>query len=113
MTSRISIRGSRLIEEALMVCVLDEASPETRTEIIRESLTGRCENRWADKSQQLIYFKNLTVGSSSDHTPFDGMVPISISHWAHLSTMIDELNDKPMGTVRPSNLREPVNIDFE
>lgn len=96
-----------------MVCILDEACPETRTEIMRESLKGRCENRWADKSLQLIFFKNLTVGSSSDHTPFDGMVPICVSHWAHLSIMIDDLNDKPMGPVRPANLKEPLNIDFE
>ncbi|XP_003743510.1 peroxisomal carnitine O-octanoyltransferase [Galendromus occidentalis] len=111
--SRANAEKLKLIEDALMVCVLDETSPETRTEIMRESIKGRCEDRWADKSLQLIFFKNLTVGSSSDHSPFDGMVPICVSHWAHLSTMIDDLNDQPMGPVRPTNLREPINIDFE
>lgn len=96
-----------------MVCVLDEASPANRTDVIAESLKGRCADRWADKGEQVIFFSNLTVGSSSDHTPVDGMVPICLSHWAHLSTLIDDLNQQSMGPVRPANLKEPVYIDFQ
>lgn len=96
-----------------MVCVLDETSPVTRSEIMAESLAGRCADRWADKGLEIIFFANLNVGTNSDHTPVDGMVPICLAHWAHLSTLIDDLNRQPMGPVRPANLKEPVYIDFQ
>ncbi|XP_022687941.1 peroxisomal carnitine O-octanoyltransferase-like isoform X1 [Varroa jacobsoni] len=102
-----------VIEESLMVCVLDETSPVTRSEIMTESLAGRCADRWADKGLEIIFFANLNVGTNSDHTPVDGMVPICLAHWAHLSTLIDDLNRQPMGPVRPANLKEPVYIDFQ
>lgn len=96
-----------------MVCVLDEESPMTRTEILNESCKGRCTDRWADKGLQLIFFANKSVGTTADHSPVDGMVPLCLSHWAHLSTIIDDLNHQPPGPVRPANLKDPFYVDFQ
>lgn len=80
-----NVRSLALVEDAMFVLVMDDASPSNRQEVLTECLKGDCTNRWIDKSYSLIVFKNLTMGSSADHTPFDGMVPVSGAHFVHLT----------------------------
>ena len=37
--------------------------------------------RWADKSLSVIMFENGQGGVNSDHTPFDAMVNVVMSHF--------------------------------
>lgn len=98
------------IEDALFVLVLDDASPVNRTEVLSECLKGDCSNRWADKSYSLIIFRNLTVGSAADHTPFDGMVPVSCAHFVHLCHLEGMQPDFDAAPVR--HLPLPEHLDF-
>lgn len=103
-------RNLETIEHSLFVLVLDDASPENRQEVVIESLKGDCSNRWVDKSYSLIVFKNLTIGSSADHTPFDGMVPVSCAHYAHLSHIAQD-EDASENEIR-GPLPEPEHLEF-
>ncbi|XP_064456216.1 peroxisomal carnitine O-octanoyltransferase-like isoform X2 [Ornithodoros turicata] len=103
-------RNLQMIEDALLVVVLDNAAPENRTEVMTQCLMGDCSNRWADKSYTMIVYKNLTIGSAADHTPFDGMVPVSVGHYAHLCHL-EGLADNAEGT--PSHPQPlPKNLKF-
>lgn len=104
-------RCLRLIEDAMFVLVMDDASPKNRQEVMSECLKGDCTNRWLDKSYSVIVFKNLTLGSSADHTPFDGMVPVTCAHYVHLTYLATKLNPDD-GTVRAA-LPEPEELQFQ
>lgn len=73
------------IDTALLVFSLDDNEPLTLTETLRGTMCGDSCNRWADKSQTCITFRNGTVGVISDHTPFDGLVSVIAGHYAYLS----------------------------
>ncbi|XP_077513846.1 carnitine O-octanoyltransferase isoform X2 [Amblyomma americanum] len=85
-------RSLRLIEDSMFAIVIDDASPTNRKEVMTECLKGDCTNRWVDKSYSFIVFENLTLGSSADHTPFDGMVPVTCAHFVHLTYLATRHN---------------------
>ncbi|KFM68406.1 Peroxisomal carnitine O-octanoyltransferase, partial [Stegodyphus mimosarum] len=73
------------INTALSIIVLDDAEPTDLTRIVRETLAGDGSNRWADKSVTNLIFNNGAFGLISDHTPFDGLVPVVAGHFTYLS----------------------------
>ncbi|XP_054716544.1 peroxisomal carnitine O-octanoyltransferase-like [Uloborus diversus] len=73
------------IDTALCVIVLDDEEPYSLTEIVKETLAGDVNNRWADKSVSNLMFKNGMFGLISDHTPFDGLVPVVGGHFVYSS----------------------------
>ncbi|GFU17044.1 peroxisomal carnitine O-octanoyltransferase [Nephila pilipes] len=73
------------IDTALGIVVLDDAEPTDLTGICTQTLAGDALNRWADKSISSIVFKNGTFGLISDHTPFDGLVPVVVNHFVYSS----------------------------
>lgn len=73
------------INTALFVFVLNDGEPTTSSDILRVTLCGDSANRWADKSLTCLMNENGTVGVISDHTPFDGLVPVVGGHFAYLS----------------------------
>ncbi|KAA1249472.1 choline/carnitine O-acyltransferase [Mycobacterium simiae] len=60
------------IERALFVVVLDDAAPESLTELARTTLCGTGTNRWLDKSMQLVVFANGRIGGLMEHSRGDG-----------------------------------------
>ncbi|XP_015905270.1 peroxisomal carnitine O-octanoyltransferase isoform X1 [Parasteatoda tepidariorum] len=73
------------ISSALTVVVLDDAEPVGLASIAESLLTGDPSNRWADKSSVFVIHKNGSVGLISDHTAFDGLVPVVGNHFAFSS----------------------------
>ncbi|XP_022250170.1 peroxisomal carnitine O-octanoyltransferase-like isoform X1 [Limulus polyphemus] len=98
------------IEDAISVLVIDENEPQTETEALLESLTGNCFNRWADKSVTNIFFNNGRLGFSADHTPFDGLVTMVMSHYIHLA--IVECGGIWKGKKTVKTLKAPKRLEF-
>lgn len=73
------------IDTALFVFALDDAAPVTLTEYLQNTMGGDSANRWADKSITSITNANGTVGVITDHSPFDGLVPVVAGHFVYLS----------------------------
>ncbi len=62
------------IETALFVVCLDDAAPQTLTETARVMMHGNGNNRWFDKSLQLIVCPNAKYGICAEHSGLDGSV---------------------------------------
>ncbi|XP_015752123.1 PREDICTED: peroxisomal carnitine O-octanoyltransferase-like [Acropora digitifera] len=75
--NRSNQRNLDVIETSLFSLVLDETSPVTDLEVLVESLTGGCRNRWFDKSLSILAFKSGMFGTNCDHAPFDAIVEIN------------------------------------
>lgn len=103
-------RCLQLIEDSMFVIVMDDASPMNRQEVMSECLKGDPMNRWLDKSYTFVVFRNLALGSSADHTPFDGMVPVTCAHYVHLTYLATKHNPDD-GTVRAA-LPMPEELQF-
>ncbi|GIX67153.1 peroxisomal carnitine O-octanoyltransferase [Caerostris extrusa] len=73
------------IEKALTVVVLDDSEPSDLSNVCMDTIAGDPSNRWADKSVVHVIFKNGTFGLISDHTPFDGLVPVVANHFVFSS----------------------------
>ncbi|KAG8179267.1 hypothetical protein JTE90_026731 [Oedothorax gibbosus] len=73
------------INSALFVVVLDDAEPDNETDVTKCTLTGDPCNRWSDKSVANILFNNGAFGLISDHTPYDGLVPVVVNHYFYVS----------------------------
>lgn len=76
------------ISKALSVLVLQDDEPDSNDELLRISMCGDPNNRWADKSITSIAFKNGTFGANADHTPYDGFCTGIMTHY--LMTSVEE-----------------------
>lgn len=76
--NRINEKNLDIIETSLFALVLDEASPVSNTETIREAVVGDCTNRWFDKSFSMLAFRSGLFGVHCDHAPFDGIAEITV-----------------------------------
>lgn len=71
------------IDNALFVISLEtDESPLNRTETFERIFTSKKGMRFADKSLNMVYFKNGQIGALWDHTPFDGFAAGVLSHFA-------------------------------
>jgi carnitine O-palmitoyltransferase 1 len=50
-----------MIDKALFMVILDDAAPDTLSEVGKQSLHGKGWNRWFDKSINLIFYANGKV----------------------------------------------------
>lgn len=58
---RYTCIAPQMIDKALFMVVLDDAKPETLSEVGHQSLHGTGSNRWYDKSINLIFYANGKV----------------------------------------------------
>ncbi len=63
-----------VIDTALFVVCLDDSSPQNLTETARSMMHGDGNNRWFDKSLQLIVCPNGKYGVCAEHSGLDGSV---------------------------------------
>lgn len=61
-----------MIEAASFVVCLDEASPTTPEERIKQLILGDGLNRWYDKLVQIVVCSNAETGFVTDHSKLDG-----------------------------------------
>ncbi|XP_062479637.1 peroxisomal carnitine O-octanoyltransferase isoform X2 [Pezoporus occidentalis] len=69
-------------------------------EVTRMGLTGDPTVRWGDKSYSSIFFSNGTCSAFCDHSPFDAMALISMSHYTEKNILENGGKWKGSGTVR-------------
>jgi hypothetical protein len=53
-----------MIDKALFMVILDDATPDTLSEVGKQSLHGKGWNRWFDKSINFIFYTNGKVCST-------------------------------------------------
>ncbi|XP_061202088.1 peroxisomal carnitine O-octanoyltransferase isoform X1 [Neopsephotus bourkii] len=92
------------IQRSLFAICLEDSSPhatpENYSEVTRMGLTGDPTVRWGDKSYSSIFFSNGTCSAFCDHSPFDAMALISMSHFAEKKILENEGKWKGSDTVR-------------
>lgn len=67
-------RSLDAIENAILVLVLDDSSPETWTEKGKALIHGSGANRWFDKSLTVVAFENGGIGMNCEHAWADAPV---------------------------------------
>lgn len=55
-----------IIEKSLFVLILDDATPDVDAEVLNSNIGENYKNRWADKSMNIIIYKNGRIGTLSD-----------------------------------------------
>ncbi|CAL1262005.1 unnamed protein product [Larinioides sclopetarius] len=99
------------IDKALTVVAFDDAEPTDFTGMCRETLTGEPNKLWADKSTNNVIYNNGTFSQISDHTPFDGLVPVVANHFVYSS--LDECGGVWKGSKTVGrDLLPPRRLDF-
>ncbi|KAM4685371.1 peroxisomal carnitine O-octanoyltransferase [Amazona ochrocephala] len=92
------------IQRSLFAICLDDSSPhatpENYTEVSRLTLGGDPTVRWGDKSYSSIFFSNGIFSAFCDHSPFDAMALISMSHYTEKNILENEGKWKGSNTVR-------------
>ncbi|KAF2366651.1 Acyltransferase ChoActase/COT/CPT [Trinorchestia longiramus] len=90
-----------LIESAMFVVVLDNAEPANMNEVFWESVCGDTSNRWADKSFSIVVTRNGYALSNNDHTPYDAMVLVVLTHFGQRLNEAVDLRAVGRAGVRP------------
>jgi hypothetical protein len=84
------------IERALFVAVLDDAAPESLTDLARTTLCGTGSNRWLDKSMHVVVFANGRMGGVMEHSRGDGeAVMLLVEHCLLYEQRMAPLFDTP------------------
>ncbi|KAH6652982.1 putative polyketide synthase [Truncatella angustata] len=73
----------QVIEEAIFVVCLDDASPETNEQHVRQAYLGTGFNRWMDKSTQFIVMANGKSSFILEHGAIDGITANRLSERVH------------------------------
>ncbi|MCQ4365325.1 choline/carnitine O-acyltransferase [Mycobacterium gordonae] len=98
------------IERALFVVVLDEAEPESLTELGRATLCGSGVDRWLDKSMHLVVFANGRMGGLMEHSRGDGeAVTLLLEHVLQYERRMATTFDDPPASPPVS----PRHLEFE
>lgn len=98
------------IERALFVVVLDDAAPESLTQLARTTLCGTGANRWLDKSMHLVVFANGRIGGLMEHSRGDGeAVTLLLEHMLLDERRTANLFDEPP----TSPLSPPRRLEFD
>ncbi|XP_071451715.1 peroxisomal carnitine O-octanoyltransferase-like isoform X3 [Hetaerina americana] len=100
-----------LIDTAMFVLILENGSVDCETAVIHRSLCGDPQNRWVDKSLNMIFFENSVVGAICDHAQYDGMVSIQTFHYVYLA--ICEIKGKWDGNGTIRDLPLPKELEFD
>lgn len=87
-----NMKNLDLIESAMFVFVLDENCPSNHQEAVWEGLCGEAVNRWADKSMSAILTRNGYIFSNNDHSPYDAMVTVIMTHYQLL--MLEHMGER-------------------
>ncbi|CAF1274412.1 unnamed protein product [Adineta steineri] len=75
------------IEQALLVFALDDDNPENFTELAHIGMLKNPRSRWFDRSIVYIITRNGLVVTNSDHSAFEGSIPLQIGD--HIQYLID------------------------
>lgn len=79
------------IDNAIFVITLETGeAPLNRTEALRKTFASESGMRIADKSINMVYFKNGHIGALFDHTPFDGFVAGVLTHFVYSNIKKDK-----------------------
>ncbi|XP_075994468.1 peroxisomal carnitine O-octanoyltransferase isoform X1 [Genypterus blacodes] len=93
------------IQSSLLVVSLDDAkpyaTPENYTNMTLEALAGNPVNRWGDKSFNLLSFADGTFGTNCDHSPYDGMVVVTLFHYVDEQLAATDGKWEGSASVRP------------
>lgn len=100
-----------IIEAALFVLCLDDSCPRTESDVSEEMINGDYTCRWADKSVNLVFFENGMSGGVCDHSAFDGIASIMVTHYIHLALKESKGQWQGSREVRP-DIVQPKEIQF-
>uniref|UniRef100_A0A673T2N2 Peroxisomal carnitine O-octanoyltransferase n=1 Tax=Suricata suricatta TaxID=37032 RepID=A0A673T2N2_SURSU len=102
------------IQSSLLVYSIEDSSPHVTPEDYSQAtsmtLIGDPTVRWGDKSYNLVSFSNGVFGCSCDHSPFDAMVTVNISHY--VDEKILENEGKWKGSEKVRNISLPEELVF-
>jgi len=97
----------------MFVLCLDDGSPETPQERVRQAYLGDGSNRWFDKVMQFYVSANGRSGSVTEHGIIDGTTPVRLME--HVVAAFDEYSpsssDKLNGSVSPTIKIEEVVLE--
>jgi carnitine O-palmitoyltransferase 2 len=79
------------IDRAMLLVVLDEASPETEEELFKTMLTGDGRNRWFDKSISLVFCANGRHSLNFEHSWGDGVAVLR-----YCNEVFEDANNAPL-----------------
>ncbi|XP_041367134.1 peroxisomal carnitine O-octanoyltransferase-like [Gigantopelta aegis] len=85
-----------IIQKAAFLIGLSDDSPANESELAWRGFGDSPENKWFDKSVNIVVFKNGLVVSGCDHSPCDAMVFVVSTFYLHL--MLRECNGKWNGS---------------
>lgn len=105
-----NLRHLEVIQSAIFVISLDDASPVTPAEVLRESLFGNATLRWFDKSMTCIIFRNGLIGRNCDHAPFDGMINSQLVYFTYLG--LAQCGYQWLGAMTVRDLAQPQELNF-
>lgn len=66
------------INSSILIAILDDSQPTNDDEMLMRLLVGNQHDLWMDKTT-FMTTKNGLFGSQSEHSPFDGMVPVAMT----------------------------------
>lgn len=97
------------IESGAFLLSLDDTAPVSRDECCENLLTGgkaSGNNRWFDKSIQLLVSKNGKAGILGEHSMMDGMVLINVSNHITNTTYADATKRSQVMVESPTNVKD-------
>ncbi|XP_046397600.1 peroxisomal carnitine O-octanoyltransferase [Ischnura elegans] len=100
-----------LIDKALLVLVLESGGVDCETGVMHGIFCGEPQNRWVDKSLNMVFFDNSVVGAICDHAQYDGMVSIQTFHYVYLA--IGEIKGEWDGSRAVRDLPFPKELEFD
>lgn len=102
------------IQSSLMIYSMEDSSPhltpEDYSQVTEMILIGDPTVRWGDKSYNLISFSNGLFGCNCDHSPFDAIVMVNISHY--IDDKILENEGKWKGSEKVQDIPLPEELVF-
>lgn len=92
----------KVIEDAAFVLCLDQNTPDTMTEVSRMLLHGDGQDRYFDKSLQLVVFDDGKTGINFEHTGMDGSILLRLIGELY-DNMPDVVADRTMASIGRPN----------
>jgi len=99
----------KILESGAVLVGLDDTAPNSREESCVKLLTGGTDsgnNRWFDKSIQLLVAKNGKSGILGEHSMMDGMVLVNLSDHITKTTYADAKHRSADVTPGPTEVKE-------
>ncbi|KAG8232274.1 hypothetical protein J437_LFUL011761 [Ladona fulva] len=109
--SKKNAENLHLLDNAMFAVALDKECADSESAIAKNALSGDLNNRWIDKSLNMIFFKNSVLGTLCDHAQFDGMVSIQTFHYVYLA--MSETNGEWIGSKKIRDLLPPEELNFD